>query len=408
MPKNGSILRSRFRRYLFSIQYHGSSFLGFSLQKDENGFGYKGSDLRGYVSVERRIQLALSALLVGNDSDSDVPNDMHFGNIQVSSRTDRGVHAIKNTFHVDIRIPDESEGHRNDMNSPVYHRRKNLLRNPERILRGINFYLKRTSPTLPTDGLVEDEADQQYPSNETFIRKKMDSQHFCGDAWVRRSPSEEVRILAVKVAPLYMDNSLGHLMYNQNPIVEWHARYSAFSRTYVYRIFHTVQEPDWLVPFEWDRSWRMCDLRPLNITAMKEAASYLLGTHDFTSFRGTGCTRHSPITTLFDVSIHVEPLTGYQHLMDHIEPRSVDACFGPNVESPSNRCCIVSISYHGKSFLYRQVRKMTGCLVAVGRGKLQPKALRELLKLRNSEYVPYTAPPHGLFLVNVQHEGIVI
>jgi tRNA U38,U39,U40 pseudouridine synthase TruA len=431
MPKNGA-LRSGFRRYVLAVQYHGSAFLGFALQKptEENCILSNGTDLRGYVTVERRIRLALSAML-RTDTDADQGfTDSRYENIQVSSRTDRGVHAIKNTFHVDVRVQDDDVDCPGTVNKDQsYFQRKSSLKSPERVLRGLNYYLRRTSPTSATNGIDDDmDVDDAVDRNDALAtppleqlhlnkgdisRSKVDTQHYCGGEWVRRNPMEEVRILAVKEAPLHMDNSFGHLMYQQDAIIDWHARYSATSRTYLYRIFHTVHEPDWAVPFEWDRSWRVYDQQPLNIAAMREASTYLIGTHDFTSFRATGCNRHSPITTLSDISIHVEPFDDYHHLLLYGGIRSMTTSNDVNdsrrdIPTNPSRCCMVTIRYQGNSFLYKQVRKMTGCLIAVGRGKIQPTAVRDILELRNSQYTPFTAPPHGLFLVNVEHEGITI
>ena len=87
-----------FARYAVSLQYHGGTFLGFSYQgpKGEDCILPNcGTDLRGYRSVEGRLRDAMNDLF-GVEKDG-------WENIQPSSRTDRGVHAIKNTFHVDVR-----------------------------------------------------------------------------------------------------------------------------------------------------------------------------------------------------------------------------------------------------------------------------------------------------------------
>mmetsp|Transcript_14701 Transcript_14701/g.16739 ORF Transcript_14701/g.16739 Transcript_14701/m.16739 type:complete len:105 (+) Transcript_14701:41-355(+) len=95
-----------FQRYVFSVQYNGSPFLGFSYQgaHGENCITSQGKDLRNLFSVEGKIRLALTSLASGNKLKSDrgdihtVPSfeaeDLNFENIQVSSRTDRGMYDV--------------------------------------------------------------------------------------------------------------------------------------------------------------------------------------------------------------------------------------------------------------------------------------------------------------------------
>ena len=99
-----------FVRYALSVSYHGGSSLGFSYQgSHENALLTDGTDLRGLYSIEGRIRRALSAL-VGNTSQHmpDAYNNLieedNFENIQVSSRTDRGVHALKSKLHSNIDL----------------------------------------------------------------------------------------------------------------------------------------------------------------------------------------------------------------------------------------------------------------------------------------------------------------
>ncbi len=87
-----------YRRYVFSVQYHGSSFLGFSWQdKQENTILADGTDLRGYRSVEGRLRQALQCLFPNTSSDDSQDDGTGHGpgseNLQVSSLSDLGVHA---------------------------------------------------------------------------------------------------------------------------------------------------------------------------------------------------------------------------------------------------------------------------------------------------------------------------
>jgi tRNA pseudouridine(38-40) synthase len=376
--------RPAFRRYALAVQYHGAPFLGFSQQLQENRILADGTDLRGYFTVESCLRRALTQLLTTE----------HYDNVQVSSRTDRGVHALKNSLHVDISSA-------------------SLLR-PESIHRGINFYLRRghlltepgfeTSPS-ETDGNRDNGVvATKRVRNATLYRSDDESE------WKLQNPSSHVRVLAVKPAPPLMSNPLGHL-YNQPSCVAWHARFSARSRTYLYRICHFAGtaggggggNTDWGVPFEWDRAWLVHDAQSLDIPAMRLAAAFMIGRHDFSSFRAARCQRDSPVMTLFQIEIRAEPLDplGLARIAHSDENMN-------SVAPSQQQCQLVTILFRGDSFLYRQVRNMTGCLLQVGRGKLQPSAVRDILEAKERRQAPQTAPAHGLFLVNVVHEGLQI
>jgi len=172
---------------------------------------------------------------------------------------------------------------------------------------------------------------------------------------------------------------------DQPPFVGWNARFSATQRTYVYRILQPqLKESLYGVPFEWDRSWRIKE--SLHVEKMNEAATHLVGTHDFSSFRGAQCQRASPIVTVKDIGVTCRPF----HPL--VPSTSVEIPLG-----------LVSILVTGESFVYRQVRNMVGCLVHVGLGKMDPHEVPTLLAARDRSKAPTMAPAHGLFLVDVQH-----
>jgi tRNA pseudouridine(38-40) synthase len=66
---------------------------------------------------------------------------------------------------------------------------------------------------------------------------------------------------------------------------------------------------------------------------------------------------------------------------------------------------LVTIIITGKSFLYHQVRNMVACLVDVGRGKLKPDGVKEILEKKDRSCASGMAPAQGLFLVDVEHGG---
>ena len=147
---------------------------------------------------------------------------------------------------------------------------------------------------------------------------------------------------------------------------EFHARFSATGRDYLFRILNRRAPPTvdknkvWHVPVR------------LDTQAMHEAAQLLLGQHDFTTFRAAECQAKSPVKTLdrFDVSR-----------------------YGDEIE----------IIAEARSFLHHQVRSMAGSLRMVGEGKWKPQDLRRALDARDRAACGPVAPPSGLYLVNVRY-----
>jgi tRNA pseudouridine(38-40) synthase len=341
------MLRSGFRRYVVAVQYHGGPFLGFPYlgEQHENCILPDGTDLRGYVSVEGRLRTVFRKVFGG---------DNNFENIQVSSRTDRGVHAILNTFHVDV-----AEG------LPI-------LARSNSIEKAINFHLKH------------------HPLTRAPIkhhRIKYDTQLVQGNEYCRSSPANDLKVLRVFPAPTSMANPNG-LDYEQATVVDWNARFSALERTYMYRILHNQSLAAHGVSFEWDRAWCIYDPKPIDHHAMQQAANVMIGTHDFTAFQASRCQRSSPIVSIRELTVMCHP---YQ-------------LFGLSTPGAS----IITINVRANSFLYHQVRNMVACLVAVGRGKMTAATVQEMLQSATRNGSAGRAPPHGLYLVDVKHEGITL
>tara|TARA_B100000686_G_C16536995_1_gene835338 strand:- start:552 stop:896 length:345 start_codon:yes stop_codon:yes gene_type:complete len=105
---------------------------------------------------------------------------------------------------------------------------------------------------------------------------------------------------------------------------------------------------------------------------MQHAAQYLIGHHDFTSFRATGCQAKSPIKTLNE--LHVERV-------------------GEEVQ----------IRARAKSFLHHQVRNIVGTLVQVGVGRWPSSEVEKALHAKSRSAAGPTAPSSGLYLVSVKY-----
>ena len=143
---------------------------------------------------------------------------------------------------------------------------------------------------------------------------------------------------------------------------DWHARFSCVGRRYLYRILNRRAPP----ALESGRVWHIAV--PLDLDAMQEGASYLIGRHDFTTFRSAQCQSESPVKTL-----------GRLEVSRAGEEFHVTAA--------------------ARSFLHHQVRSMVGCLALVGRGQWSPKDMRKALEARNRAALGFNAPPHGLYFV---------
>jgi len=144
----------------------------------------------------------------------------------------------------------------------------------------------------------------------------------------------------------------------------FHARFSAKGKVYEYRIIQQATRP----ALNRHRAWHY--RYPLDIDAMREAMSYFVGTHDFTSFRGQRSQTINPVCTLTHLSL--------RH------------------ESP-----FLIIRIEGDRFLKQMVRAIVGTLVEVGQHKRHPSNMPDLFESKDRRTGGRTAPPHGLYLVKV-------
>ena len=143
---------------------------------------------------------------------------------------------------------------------------------------------------------------------------------------------------------------------------DWHARFSCVGRRYRYRIANR-RAP---LTLDASRAWRIGP--ELDLAAMREGASYLVGRHDFTTFRSVHCQSDSPVKTLDALTVE-----------------------GEKEE--------IHIRAEARSFLHHQVRSMVGCLALVGLGRWQPADVRKALEARDRAALGLNAPPEGLYFV---------
>ena len=145
---------------------------------------------------------------------------------------------------------------------------------------------------------------------------------------------------------------------------EFHARFSATARHYLFRILNRRSPPALEAGTVWHVSPK------LDAEAMHAAAQFLVGQHDFTTFRAAECQAQSPVKTLdrLDVSQRGEEI--------HIEASA-------------------------RSFLHHQIRSFTGTLKLVGEGKWQPRDVKKALEARDRTACGPVSPPEGLYLVRI-------
>jgi len=151
---------------------------------------------------------------------------------------------------------------------------------------------------------------------------------------------------------------------------DWHARFSALERQYLFRLF-SRRAP---LTFGKGQLWRVN--YPLDIAAMRSGAQHLLGLHDFTTFRSTMCQAQSPVKTLdaLDISQIAHPNgTEYQF---HLRARS---------------------------FLHNQVRSFVGTLERVGAGTWAADDVKTALLACDRAACGPVSPPHGLYLAGVTY-----
>ncbi|EPY87976.1 pseudouridylate synthase-like protein [Camelus ferus] len=170
---------------------------------------------------------------------------------------------------------------------------------------------------------------------------------------------------------------------------DFHARYRATSRTYLYRLATGCPRPDQLSVFERNRCWAL-QADCLDVAAMQEAAQHLLGTHDFSAFQSAGSPAASSVRTLRQASVSPDPASPF------VLPQE------------SRKLQFWSLEFESQSFLYRQVRRMTAVLVAVGLGALTPAQVKAILESRDplGRHQTRVAPAHGLFLKSVLYPDL--
>jgi len=176
---------------------------------------------------------------------------------------------------------------------------------------------------------------------------------------------------------------------------DFHARWHALAKTYCYRFYRGRVLP----PFLW--RYVLHDPFPLDFDAMSEAARLFEGQHDFTSFAASTGSEDDDRDRNVERSIfRSEILRGD----DQNLPAAAFATLGIARPGPEEWVYVV----RGRSFLRYMVRKLSGTLIDVGRGRLSPADVTELFALRDRSRSGPTLPPQGLFLVSVEYPDAAV
>ena len=151
---------------------------------------------------------------------------------------------------------------------------------------------------------------------------------------------------------------------------EFHARFGALTKRYEYSILNRPYQ----AALDKGRVWWF--KKNLDVAAMEKAAIFLLGQHDFTSFRDTDCQAKSPVRTIDVIGFDTKEILNGQ---------------------------IITMGIEGRSFLHHQVRNIIGTLSLVGEGKWQPEAVKTALEAKDRTAGGPTAPPDGLCLTRIDY-----
>ena len=148
---------------------------------------------------------------------------------------------------------------------------------------------------------------------------------------------------------------------------DFHARYSAKSKIYRYVILNRrfpsplYRNFSWFIPFNF------------NIEEMKKAAQYLLGKHDFSSFKASRCNSHNPIREVYGISVDKDT-KGF-----------------------------IIFEIEANAFLKQMVRNIVGTLTDVGKDKIGVSEFEDIFLSKDRKKAGITAPPQGLFLAKIKY-----
>jgi len=158
---------------------------------------------------------------------------------------------------------------------------------------------------------------------------------------------------------------------------DFHPRYNALRKRYFYLIANTDVVPAFICRYVW---WIR---NPLDLEVMRKAEGVIRGTHDFSSFRSTGCGARNPIREIYSLKLE---------RLDEME------LFFAKVSGS-----FIRVSIEANGFLRHMARNIVGTLAEVGMGRTNPEEVKEILEGKDRRLAGRTAPARGLFLEKVTY-----
>ncbi|MDF2655783.1 MAG: truA [Bacillota bacterium] len=170
---------------------------------------------------------------------------------------------------------------------------------------------------------------------------------------------------------------------------DFHARFAAAGKKYTYQIRNSSSPEPFL------RNYRYHIYKTLNVKAMKQAAAFVAGTHDFKCFQAAGGkVMESTVRTVYGIRVSATGDSGV----------TSDSWSAVDFKSSAAEGCDIRLEIIGDGFLYNMVRIIAGTLVDVGLGRKQPYEIRDIIEGKDRRRAGHTAPPQGLYLTEIFFE----
>lgn len=212
---------------------------------------------------------------------------------------------------------------------------------------------------------------------------------FCGEFGI---PVDRIPIAANKMLAGDGPFAVGdvRILRAQEVPLDFNPRFRAKGKTYIYKMRNAPQS-DIL-----QRNYSYQIHKPLDLQAMKHAAEFLIGEHDFRSFMAAGGNvPESTIRTIYNIEWEQRPLaagTGYNSAADFD---------GSTFDGSTFDGSTIEFAITGNGFLYNMVRIIIGTLVDIGLRKIDPEDMKNIIQSRDRQKAGHTAPPGGLYLAKV-------
>jgi len=197
---------------------------------------------------------------------------------------------------------------------------------------------------------------------------------------LNRTLPPSIRVLETKIVP-----------------ATFHARHSAVAKTYEYRVFRSAICPPSLARYVFACSW------PMDVQALQTSAKLFEGKHDFLSFAAT-----DPELTIRkpdpDAAPDPRPLPRQNFQVEPPVPPTIRTIFSSAWEQlQTDDGDLLVYRVRGSGFLHHMVRNLVGTMLDIGRARIAPHAIPNILAARNRAAAGPTAPARGLFLHSVEY-----